>query len=264
MRLLIVSPDRDIIHLIQHGYVAFAHSVCGIVSDFKKLRDTWVLTKPDVVIIDPSICSNAETFYAFCNKMRREYCSKVVVFSDDHTYDTECVSAFIPYPCTIAQFRTALNRIAREQQFHPMLVTRSRNAVVALDVLRKTLYIRDKQINLTPTENSLLHVLMENAGHVCRSQMLLEKVWGYNGEGSSHLIKAHIRHLRQKLEKHPSEPVMIVTVPGIGYEFMYPKGEETTMVSHTEAIEQDPDNSRELPVELLTVSLLKNQAMLDE
>ena len=48
-------------------------------------------------------------------------------------------------------------------------------------------------------------------------------VWGYGGDGDVGLIKAHIRHLRQKIETDPAKPRYILTVPGVGY----------TMVRHS-------------------------------
>jgi DNA-binding response OmpR family regulator len=42
-------------------------------------------------------------------------------------------------------------------------------------------------------------------------------IWGFGNDGDSCLIKAHIRHLRQKVEPDPANPRYIVTVPGVGY-----------------------------------------------
>ena len=66
-------------------------------------------------------------------------------------------------------------------------------------------------------ESKLLHVLAVNANHVCTPAQIVSHLWGLGNDGDSSLIKAHIRHLRQKIELDPSHPHYIVTVPGVGY-----------------------------------------------
>ena len=63
----------------------------------------------------------------------------------------------------------------------------------------------------------MLHLLALNANDVCTASQIVAHVWGYAGEGDSGLIKAHIRHLRQKIEPDPGNPCYIQTVPGVGY-----------------------------------------------
>ena len=60
---------------------------------------------------------------------------------------------------------------------------------------------------------------------VPRSQ-IVTYIWGYNGEGEASLIKAHIRHLRQKIEPDPANPRYICTVPGVGYTLIRHPAEE--------------------------------------
>jgi DNA-binding response OmpR family regulator len=52
---------------------------------------------------------------------------------------------------------------------------------------------------------------------VVRSDTIIERVWGYDARGDTGSLKAHIRHLREKVESNPSRPELIVTVPGVGY-----------------------------------------------
>jgi DNA-binding response OmpR family regulator len=75
-------------------------------------------------------------------------------------------------------------------------------------------------VYLTPTEFRLLHHLVSSPKHPMSRATLIEAVWGYEGEiGSDRTIDVHIRHLREKLERDPSEPRYIVTVRGVGYKF---------------------------------------------
>jgi DNA-binding response OmpR family regulator len=57
----------------------------------------------------------------------------------------------------------------------------------------------------------------DHAGAVLSRDQLLERVWGYEYLGDSRLVDAHVRRLRVKVEDHPDDPKLIVTVRGIGY-----------------------------------------------
>jgi len=50
--------------------------------------------------------------------------------------------------------------------------------------------------------------------------VLLKEVWGYNEDTFTRTVDVHVGSLRQKLEKDPKQPAMIVTVPGLGYKFV--------------------------------------------
>ncbi len=68
----------------------------------------------------------------------------------------------------------------------------------------------------------MLHLLITNTGQVLTTDMIIERVWGYDEAGDSGLVKTHIRHLRQKVEPDPNTPQYIMTVPGVGYTFTAP------------------------------------------
>ena len=78
------------------------------------------------------------------------------------------------------------------------------------------------KVRLTPTESRLLHLLITHTGQVLTTDMIIERVWGYDEAGDSGLVKTHIRHLRQKVEPDPNSPQYIMTVPGVGYTFTAP------------------------------------------
>lgn len=73
-------------------------------------------------------------------------------------------------------------------------------------------------ISLTPTEFSILHVLLANAGNVVSIEDLFHAVWKdeYYSKNSS-TITVHIRHLREKLKDTSDTPQYIKTIWGVGY-----------------------------------------------
>lgn len=78
---------------------------------------------------------------------------------------------------------------------------------------------RGKQaLNLTPTEFRLLVYMARHPGQALTRNQLLEAVWGYDSEiENERTVNVHMRRLREKVELDPSQPSLILTVPGIGY-----------------------------------------------
>jgi DNA-binding response OmpR family regulator len=73
-------------------------------------------------------------------------------------------------------------------------------------------------INLTPTEFRLLAYLAQHPEQALSRVQILDAVWGVDAEFMDHrVVNVHIRHLREKIELNPSKPVILLTVPGIGY-----------------------------------------------
>ena len=78
--------------------------------------------------------------------------------------------------------------------------------------------LEGEAISLTPTEFSILHVLLANAGNVVSIEDLFHVVWKdeYYSKNSS-TITVHIRHLREKLKDTSDNPQYIKTIWGVGY-----------------------------------------------
>jgi len=80
-------------------------------------------------------------------------------------------------------------------------------------------YVRGKRVKLSPTEFKLLSCLIKNLGWIVPHEQLLEKAWGPNYVGDKSFVKLYIRYLRQKIEKDPENPRLILTERGVGYRF---------------------------------------------
>jgi DNA-binding response OmpR family regulator len=87
-----------------------------------------------------------------------------------------------------------------------------------LDVLEHTLQIGARPvIRLTKLELRLLQSLLANAGRTVSSDRLLDHVWGHRGAGDRQLLKQLVHRVRQKIERDPSNPEILETVPVAGY-----------------------------------------------
>jgi len=88
-----------------------------------------------------------------------------------------------------------------------------------LDFSGRRVYIQEKEVNLTAKEFDLLELFISNPGKVYSREMLLNTIWGYDYPGDVRTVDVHVRRLREKIEKNPSEPVYIHTKWGVGYYF---------------------------------------------
>lgn len=86
-----------------------------------------------------------------------------------------------------------------------------------VDLLQHRVRLGEQEVGLTSKEFALISFLAANAGNVYSREQLLEQVWGYDYYGDVRTVDVHIRHLREKLEKDPGNPELIITVWGTGY-----------------------------------------------
>ena len=88
-----------------------------------------------------------------------------------------------------------------------------------VDCDSRRVFIHNEEVNLTAKEFDLLELLMFNPNKVYSRENLLNTVWGYDYPGDVRTVDVHIRRLREKIEKNPSEPKYIHTKWGVGYFF---------------------------------------------
>ncbi|MCR2812824.1 response regulator transcription factor [Microbacterium sp. zg.Y1090] len=90
---------------------------------------------------------------------------------------------------------------------------------VTLDIDRHAVAVDGTEINMPLKEFELLELLMRNAGRVLTRGQLIDRVWGSDYFGDTKTLDVHIKRIRSRIEENPSEPVMLVTVRGLGYRF---------------------------------------------
>jgi len=88
-----------------------------------------------------------------------------------------------------------------------------------IDLTSKKAYVRGEDVHLTPTEWSLVEVLVRNPGRLVTQRQLLQQVWGPQYERETNYLRVYMAQVRRKLEPHPSMPRYFITEPGMGYRF---------------------------------------------
>ena len=117
----------------------------------------------------------------------------------------------------LARMRAVLRRVVQaDSELDERVLDGGR---VSLDIDRHTVSVAGQLINMPLKEFELLEVLMRNAGRVLTRGQLIDRVWGSDYFGDTKTLDVHIKRIRSRIEVNPSEPVMLVTVRGLGYRF---------------------------------------------
>ena len=116
----------------------------------------------------------------------------------------------------IARCRALLRR-QRYSSLSPTSVQKFRD--ISLYPQECRVIVRGEEVNLSPKEFRLLELFMSYPRRVWSREQLIEQVWGPDFLGDTKTVDVHIRWLREKLEKDPSQPEYLITVRGFGYRF---------------------------------------------
>lgn len=87
-----------------------------------------------------------------------------------------------------------------------------------IDYNSRTVFYGKEQLDFSNKEFEIIRFLSQNAGMVFERETIYEKLWGYNGEGDSIVVKEHIRKIRNKLSVY-TDKNYIETVWGVGYKW---------------------------------------------
>jgi two-component system response regulator MtrA len=88
---------------------------------------------------------------------------------------------------------------------------------LTIDVAGHTVKRASEQLSLTPLEFDLLVCLARKPWQVFTREVLLEQVWGYRHAADTRLVNVHVQRLRSKVERDPENPIIVMTVRGVGY-----------------------------------------------
>jgi DNA-binding response OmpR family regulator len=130
---------------------------------------------------------------------------------------------YITKPFSIREFRSRVRALLRRAAA-PRPGDQANDEVIEagelrIDVPRRTVTVRGEEAQLTFVEFELLRVLAAAPGRVFSRRQLLERLRGGADYREPRTIDVHVRHLREKIERDPHAPELILTVRGVGYRF---------------------------------------------
>ena len=225
--ILVVDDDRDVAQSIElalrrRGFrVTLAHSG---VEALKVLRRY----KPDLVILD--VLMPGMTGLEVCRRLRADAKTEdlPIIFLTARGQERDRIEGlragaddYLGKPFALEELMLRTKAVLRRSQ-RARVQEQSQELVAGrLKLDSRTFEVTTPErsgILLTPTEFDLLYHLMAHAGQVFSSDRLLQEVWDFPYDtGSTDLVRAHIKNLREKIEPNPRSPVYLRTVPRHGY-----------------------------------------------
>jgi DNA-binding response OmpR family regulator len=232
MKILIVDNDRDLVEMLTSWLKTLGYEVRRAYTA-ERVKSEWMEQRPDLVLLDTAF--SGVDMLALCQELRAKHDALVLVITDGKDVQDEvlCLESgaddYLRKPFFPSQLLARIRAVSRRAR--STLERRPSSIVtvgpICVDSMHNEVTVQGKTSRLTPTESKLLHLLAVNANDVCTARHIVTHVWGYDGDGDATLIKAHIRHLRQKIEPDPSRPRYILTVPGVGYTLIHRPTDES-------------------------------------
>lgn len=118
-----------------------------------------------------------------------------------------------------ARIKAIMRRTTAKEVVKPADDAVIKSGDMTIDRDGRRVFIEEKEINLTAKEFDVLELLVLNPNKVYSREKLLTLVWGADYPGDVRTVDVHIRRLREKIEKNPSEPRYVHTKWGVGYYF---------------------------------------------
>ena len=222
-RIFFVEDDQSLIKGL-----SFALAKQGYETDIARTKleaeKLWSDGKYDLVILDVSLPDGSG--YDICKKIRQT--SKTpIIFLTAADEETDVIMGldiggddYITKPFNILEVKARIKAIMRRTAGSQPKKEDSKvieAGDLRLDCESRRLFILNKEVNLTAKEFDLLELLVNNPNKVYSRENLLNLVWGYEYPGDVRTVDVHVRRLREKIEKNPSEPKYVHTKWGVGY-----------------------------------------------
>lgn len=126
---------------------------------------------------------------------------------------------YVTKPFGVAELLARTRALLRRAEGRPDATPLTRWGDIEVDRDARMVRRQGQAVHLTPTEFSLLTVLMSKPGAVWTHKQLLSAVWGSAAGVSNDTLRVHMGSLRRKLEDDPNRPRWIRTEPWVGYRF---------------------------------------------
>lgn len=212
--------ERDILtYTLKHVGLSVATS-----SDLQRVATKWLERPSDIVVV---AWHQSQDLLADVTSLRAVTQVPLLLIINQTTEDRLCnllsngadlVLMRPAAPRIIAEYTRVLLR--RTRTVPTFVLPRLNVEAIQLDPDTRVVTVHGQEPRrLTQLEFRLLYVLMVNRGQVIPVDTIVERVWGYTGQGSRELVRGLVSRLRRKIEPDTRNPRFIETISGIGYLF---------------------------------------------
>lgn len=220
--VLVVEDDPDTLNLLKLTLRRAGMNVVGALNGQQAIRK-WMETNPNIVLLDMMMpeMDGWETL----SQLRAITDAPIIILSalsqkaDIVRGLREGADDYMPKPFAgdevVARVEAALRRAGPREPVSKLVFP---SLSLSLDLETRQLVFRDQQLDLTPREFAVLEILAKNHPKPVSYQVLAQEVWGADNEKIRERIKWIVYLLRQKIEKDPSRPELILNKTRYGYQ----------------------------------------------
>lgn len=219
-KILVVDDEQPIADILKYNLEQEGFTVL-VAYDGENALKLAFEEKPDLILLD--IMLPRMDGFNVCRELRQKMDVPIIMVSAKETEIDKVLGLelgaddYVTKPFSarelIARIKAILRRVEMQDKTPQVLNC----GELSLDLGRMILKKKDRLIDLTHREFSLLAFLLKNAGFVFSREKLLEEVWGYDYYGDVRTVDVTIRRLREKIEDNPGNPVYLCTRRGAGY-----------------------------------------------
>ena len=223
MKLLVVEDDRSVLNLIAttlkiHGY-SFVTAMTG-----KEAVSLCASHHPDLILLDLGL---PDMDGIDVIRTVRTWSGAMIIIISARGEDSDKVLAldsgaddYITKPFSIDELLARIRAASRRMKFVETLNDENSvfiNGDLKIDYASNLVYVKDKEIHLTPIEYKLLCLLARNAGKVLTHSYIIDKIWGSGVDTDIVSLRVYMTSLRKKIR---GEEDFIRTHIGIGYQMI--------------------------------------------
>lgn len=218
MHVSLVEDDPVIAKAVSAALREAGHACSWIEDGERAIREQAVLSS-DIVVLDLML-PKASGLEVLRSARHRGVRTPVIVLTarDSVPDKLECFRAgvddYLVKPFAIDELLARIEAIHRRSAHRPAMELVAGPITLVLSTKRGS--IDGRSVELTPTECSILELLMRFSGQVVTRKMLCEHVWGFDWDGPTNVIEVHINRLRGKLDRG-RDVSFIRTIRGRGY-----------------------------------------------
>ncbi|MDX9714276.1 MAG: response regulator transcription factor [Dissulfurispiraceae bacterium] len=221
--ILVIDDDPDILKVLKANLELHQFNTLTATSWAEGSKIIMDVT-PDLLILDLMLPD--KDGIDICKTVRAQYQGMPIIMltakdkiSDKVTGLESGADDYVVKPFEtielIARIKACLRRIVPEMKESHVTIGN-----LHIDYKRRIVKIDGMEVLLTPKEYDLLCLLSSRRGSVISREEIKTELWRESNIYTwSRVIDVHIQHLRQKIEKNPSDPEYILTVSGVGYRF---------------------------------------------
>lgn len=218
MQILVIEDDPVIGPAVRQGFREAGHH-CELVTNGSEGTSRAIAGLWDVVVLD--LMLPGRPGLEVLTELRQSGMVIPVIILTAKGSVAERVAGlnagaddYLVKPFDFAELLARVQAICRRSAVNAVTIRAAGDLLV--DTLTRRVERAGRPIDLSPTQFSILELLVRHAGQVVTRKMLCEHVWGFHWDGTTNVIEVHVNHLRGKLDAGCDESC-IQTVRGRGY-----------------------------------------------